>query len=95
MIEKKGDETKIHWLHRTERYQEKLATPDVSMADLIGDLTAVLEDRPVFVAADDATIKAGAYGRVGSDKGHKAIEYAIRFKIKKLPAKNTNGVKMR
>src|ERR1044071_345215 len=31
-----GDETPIHWMHRSERYGEKLATPDVSVADLIG-----------------------------------------------------------
>jgi magnesium chelatase subunit I len=29
-----GDETPIHWIHRSERYGEKLATPDVSVADL-------------------------------------------------------------
>ena len=30
-----GDETPIRWMHRSERYGEKLATPDVSVADLI------------------------------------------------------------
>ena len=33
-----GDDTPIHWVHRSERYGEKLATPDVSVADLIGDI---------------------------------------------------------
>ncbi len=28
----------IQWIHRSERYGEKLATPDVSVADLIGDI---------------------------------------------------------
>src|SRR3990170_7090536 len=32
-----GDDTLITWLHREDRYSEKLATPDVSIADLIGD----------------------------------------------------------
>src|ERR1700730_9657148 len=34
LIEEKGDDTPISWLHRTERYGEKLATPDVSVAEL-------------------------------------------------------------
>lgn len=36
-----GDKTPIKWLHRTERYIEKLATPDVSIADLIGDVDPI------------------------------------------------------
>src|SRR6187431_211417 len=36
-IADKGDETPIEWMHRSARYGEKLATPDVSVADLIGD----------------------------------------------------------
>src|SRR5687767_7933472 len=35
MIAEKGDATPITWMHRRERYGEKLATPDVSVADLI------------------------------------------------------------
>ncbi|MGB3468746.1 MAG: sigma 54-interacting transcriptional regulator [Cyclobacteriaceae bacterium] len=36
-----GDETPIYWMHRDERYTEKLATPDVSIADLIGDVDPI------------------------------------------------------
>jgi magnesium chelatase subunit I len=36
-----GDETPIAWLHRNDRYTEKLATPDVSIADLIGDVDPI------------------------------------------------------
>src|SRR6478735_2023373 len=36
-----GDETPIHWIHRSDRYAEKLATPDVSVADLIGDVDPI------------------------------------------------------
>lgn len=36
-----GDETPVAWLHRSERYLEKLATPDVTVADLIGDIDIV------------------------------------------------------
>ena len=38
IIAEHGDDTPIHWVHRSERYIEKLATPDVSVADLIGDV---------------------------------------------------------
>src|SRR4249919_2497993 len=38
VIAERGDETPIAWLHRSARYGEKLATPDVSVADLIGDV---------------------------------------------------------
>src|SRR5205814_4319006 len=36
-----GNETPIHWIHRSERYGEKLATPEVSVADLIGDIDPI------------------------------------------------------
>jgi magnesium chelatase subunit I len=36
-----GDATPIEWIHRTERYGEKLATPDVTVADLIGDIDPI------------------------------------------------------
>src|SRR5688572_12979276 len=41
LIAAHGDETPIEWLHRSERYGEKLATPDVSVADLIGDIDPI------------------------------------------------------
>ena len=41
IIEKKGDDTKIDWIHRDQRYVEKLATPDVSIADLVGDVDPI------------------------------------------------------
>ncbi len=40
-IAEQGDNTPIAWLHRDMRYTEKLATPDVSIADLIGDLDPI------------------------------------------------------
>lgn len=36
-----GDETEIEWLHRDRRFSEKLATPDVTIADLIGDIDPI------------------------------------------------------
>ncbi|MCB0280148.1 MAG: magnesium chelatase [Calditrichaeota bacterium] len=40
-VEMEGDELPIDWLHRSQRFSEKLATPDVSMADLIGDIDPI------------------------------------------------------
>ena len=41
MLAAHGDDTPIAWLHRDQRYQEKLATPDVTIADLIGDIDPI------------------------------------------------------
>ena len=41
LLETQGDDLEIRWLHRDERYHEKLATPDVTIADLIGEIDLV------------------------------------------------------
>ena len=41
LIAKKGDKTPIAWLHRDRRYGEKLATPDITIADLIGEIDPI------------------------------------------------------
>ena len=41
LLETHGDEMPIAWIHRDQRYQEKLATPDVTIADLIGDIDPI------------------------------------------------------
>ncbi|MBT8191444.1 MAG: magnesium chelatase [Bacteroidia bacterium] len=41
ILEELGDDTPIEWIHRDDRYVEKLATPDVSIADLIGDVDPI------------------------------------------------------
>jgi magnesium chelatase subunit I len=41
VMAEKGDETPISWMHRSERFFEKLATPDVTIADLIGDIDPI------------------------------------------------------
>jgi magnesium chelatase subunit I len=40
-VAEEGDETPVDWLHRSERYGEKLATPDTSIADLIGEVDPI------------------------------------------------------
>lgn len=41
VVKAEGDNTPIAWMHRSERYVEKLATPDVTIADLIGDIDPI------------------------------------------------------
>ncbi len=41
LVEDKGDDTPIDWVHRSQRYGEKLATPDTSIADLIGEVDPI------------------------------------------------------
>jgi magnesium chelatase subunit I len=74
VVAERGDETEIGWVHRDDRYVEKLATPDVSIADLIGDVD------PVMVAegrrlSDELTIHFGLLPRT-----HRGI-----FCINELP----------
>jgi len=54
-----GDEAPIHWLHRSERYGEKLATPDVSVADLIGDVDPIKAANLRLSFADERVIHYG------------------------------------
>jgi magnesium chelatase subunit I len=55
----KGDDTPIAWLHRSERYGEKLATPDVSVADLIGDIDPIKAANLRLNFADEEVIHFG------------------------------------
>ena len=58
-----GDDTPIQWLHRTERYGEKLATPDVSVADLIGDIDPIKAANLKLSFADERVIHYGIIPR--------------------------------
>src|SRR4249920_1694794 len=58
-----GDETPIHWIHRSERYGEKLATPDVSVADLIGDVDPIKAANLKLSFADEKVIHYGIIPR--------------------------------
>ncbi|KIC92730.1 magnesium chelatase [Flavihumibacter solisilvae] len=63
MIAQHGDETPIHWIHRSERYGEKLATPDVSVADLIGDIDPIKAANLRLSFADEMVIHYGIIPR--------------------------------
>jgi magnesium chelatase subunit I len=59
LVASKGDDTPISWLHRSERYGEKLATPDVSVADLIGDIDPIKAANLRLNFADEEVIHFG------------------------------------
>jgi len=74
-IEENGDETAITWMHREERYTEKLATPDVSIADLIGDVDPIKAATLKLPYSDERVIHFGLIPRA-----HRGI-----FVINELP----------
>ena len=58
-----GDDTPIGWLHRDDRYQEKLATPDVTIADLIGDIDPIKAATKRLDYSDEGMIHYGIIPR--------------------------------
>jgi magnesium chelatase subunit I len=58
-----GDATPITWVHKSERYGEKLATPDVSVADLIGDIDPIKAANLKLSFADEHVIHYGIIPR--------------------------------
>src|SRR5690606_15665167 len=63
IIEKEGDLAAIEWLPRDARFVEKLATPDVTLADVIGDVDPIRAARGGHVLADELTIHYGLLPR--------------------------------
>ncbi|MFV9482439.1 magnesium chelatase [Christiangramia sp. ASW11-125] len=62
-ISEEGDETPIEWMHRDDRFFEKLATPDVTVADLIGDVDPIKAANLRLSYADDRVIHYGMIPR--------------------------------
>ncbi|MBK7653360.1 MAG: magnesium chelatase [Flammeovirgaceae bacterium] len=62
-IQELGDETPVTWLPRNDRYSEKLATPDVSIADLIGDVDPIKAASLKLPYSDDRVIHFGLIPR--------------------------------
>ena len=75
LIAEKGDDTPIEWIHRDTRYVEKLATPDVSVADLIGDVDPIKAASLKLPYSDERVIHFGLVPRA-----HRSI-----FVINELP----------
>lgn len=63
LLKEKGDDTPISWLHRDDRFMEKLATPDVTVADLIGDVDPIKAANLRLTYADDRVIHFGMIPR--------------------------------
>jgi magnesium chelatase subunit I len=63
LIKEKGDDTPISWVHRDRRFFEKLATPDVTVADLIGDVDPIKAANLKLSYADDRVIHYGMIPR--------------------------------
>lgn len=74
-IKEHGDHTPVDWLHRDDRYTEKLATPDVTIADLIGDVDPIKAASLKLPYSDERVIHYGLIPR-----SHRAI-----FVINELP----------
>lgn len=75
IVAEKGDDTPIAWMHRSDRYTEKLATPDVSVADLIGDVDPIKAATLKLPYSDERVIHFGLIPR-----SHRGI-----FVINELP----------
>jgi len=58
-----GDETPIKWIHREDRFYEKLATPDVTISDLIGDIDPIKAAHMKLSYADERVIHFGMIPR--------------------------------
>ncbi len=74
-VNEKGDDTPVSWLSRDDRYTEKLATPDVSIADLIGDVDPIKAATLKLPYSDERVIHFGLIPR-----SHRGI-----FVINELP----------
>ncbi|HEX8454064.1 MAG TPA: sigma 54-interacting transcriptional regulator [Longimicrobium sp.] len=63
LVEEAGDDAPIAWLGRDARYVEKLATPDVTVADLIGDMDPIRAARGGHLLSDELSINYGLLPR--------------------------------
>ena len=75
LIESMGDKTPVRFIHRTNRFVEKLSTPDVTIADMIGDVDPIKAARGGLQLSDELTIHYGLVPR-----GNRCI-----FAINELP----------
>ena len=63
IIQSNGDKTQIDWIHRSDRFYEKLATPDVTVADLIGDIDPIKAASLKLSYSDEQVIHYGMIPR--------------------------------
>ena len=84
LVEEQGDYTPIAWLDREERYVEKLATPDVTIADMIGDIDPIKAARSGHDLSSELTVHYGLMPR--ANRGIFAIN-----ELPDLAGKNSSG----
>ena len=75
LVDEKGDDTPIAWVHRSERFYEKLATPDVNISDLIGDIDPIKAATLKLPYSDERVLHYGMIPRA-----HRSI-----FVLNELP----------
>ena len=96
LIEELGDETPISWMHRDERYGEKLATPDITIADLIGEVDPIKVAEGRYLS-DQLTIHFGLIPR--TNRGIFAInelpDLAERIQVGLLNAMEERDIQIR
>jgi magnesium chelatase subunit I len=63
LLDERGDEAPVAWVDRDHRYVEKLATPDVTIADMIGDVDPIKAARGGHILGDELTIHYGLLPR--------------------------------
>ena len=63
LIGEGGDDTPVAWVGRDQRFVEKLATPDVTIADIIGDVDPIKAARGGHLLSDELTIQYGMLPR--------------------------------
>ena len=63
IIDESGEDTPVDWMHRDERFFEKLATPDVTVADLIGDVDPIKAATLKLSYSDEKVIHYGMIPR--------------------------------
>jgi magnesium chelatase subunit I len=97
MLEQLGDDLPIEWVPRAERYREKLATPDVTIADLIGDVDPIKAATRRMTLADPEVVHYGIVPR--SNRGIFAInelpDLAARIQVGLLNILEEGDVQIR
>lgn len=97
LVEEEGDAAPIEWWHRDERYHEKLATPDVSIADLLGDIDPIKAATQRLAFADPEVMHFGIVPR--TNRGIFAInelpDLAPRIQVGLLNLLEENDLQLR
>ncbi|MGE0228767.1 MAG: sigma 54-interacting transcriptional regulator [Dehalococcoidia bacterium] len=96
LVDELGDDTPISWVHRDERYGEKLATPDITIADLIGEVDPIKVAEGRYLS-DQLTIHFGLIPR--TNRGIFAInelpDLAERIQVGLLNAMEERDIQIR